>query len=256
MGAVLDNSNAPEIPDQVTENKTKVQLRDRSTLRKPKKLDDYEIDSENIFYCSAYEDEPLTYEQAINCIDANAMEEEMQSLEKNQVWELVEAPKNSSIMENKWGYKLKTDSNGNIQKHKARLVAKGFSQCKGMDFHESFSPVVRFDSIRVLLTMILQESLILKQFDVRTTFLNGDIEEVVHMKQPTRYEDGTTKLCKLLKSLYGPRQSSRCWNQKSKQFLLTYGLIQSKADPCIYMLINQNKIVLLVNILITDWQLE
>lgn len=239
------------------ERSTGIQLRDRSKLNKPKKLEDYEVDLDNVCdYCIENPEEPLTFQQAVNGTNAQewkqAMEEEMNSLKTSKVWELVEVPKNSTIVENKWVYKLKTDTNGNIQKFRARLVAKGFSQREGIDFNETFSPVVRFDSIRILLTVIVQENLVLKQFDVKTAFLNGDIEEVIYMKQPTGFNDGTTRVCKLLKSLYGLRQSSRCWNQRIKVFLTNYGLNQSKADPCIYMLIKNNLIILLVSIYIDD----
>lgn len=239
------------------ERSTGIQLRDRSKLNKPKKLEDYEADLDNVCdYCIVNPEEPLTFQQAVNGTNAQewkqAMEEEMDSLKTSKVWELVEVPKNSTIVENKWVYKLKTDTNGNIQKFRARLVAKGFSQREGIDFNETFSPVVRFDSIRILLTVIVQENLVLKQFDVKTAFLNGDIEEVIYMKQPTGFNDGTTRVCKLLKSLYGLRQSSRCWNQRIKVFLTNYGLKQSKADPCIYMLIKNNLITLLVSIYVDD----
>lgn len=157
------------------------------------------------------------------------------------VWKLVEAPKGSTIVDNKWVYKIKTDADGNVQRYKARLVAKGFTQRQGIDFNKTFSPVVRFDSIRLILTMAVQENLIIKQFDVKTAFLNGEIEESIYMKQPNGFHDGTNRVCKLLKSLYGLRQSSRCWNKKFKIFLLKYGFKESKGDPCLFILIKANK---------------
>jgi hypothetical protein len=120
-------------------------------------------------------------------------------------------------------------------KFKARLVAKGYSQKADIDYTETFSPVIRFDTIRVMLSVAAKEKLHLAQFDIKTAFLYGELEETIYMRQPEGFEDGTARVCKLNKSLYGLKQSPRCWNKRFKSFLDKHGLIQSAADPCLFI---------------------
>src|ERR1700722_8658417 len=107
-------------------------------------------------------------------------------------------------------YKTKRDSKGNIERYKARLVAKGFTQKEGIDYTETFSPVSRKDSLRIIMALVAHFDLELQQMDVKTTFLNGDLEEEVYMKQPEGFpsSDGDQLVCKFKKSLYGLKQAS------------------------------------------------
>ena len=124
-----------------------------------------------------------------------------------------------------------------MERFKARLVAKGYAQKQGIDYDETFSPVVKFQSIRVLLAFALENDLLLHQMDVVTAFLNGTLEEDIYMQQPDGYlQQGEEHLvCKLKKSLYGLKQSPRCWNKVLTEFLTSVGFVQSSADPCIYV---------------------
>ncbi len=162
------------------------------------------------------------------------MNDEMRSLAANNTWELVERPEGRKVIDNRWVYKVKLNSDGSVDKFKARLVARGFTQEAGVDFNETYSPVARFDTIRAVLSVAASERLRLAQFDIKTAFLYGDLEEVVYMKQPAGYEDGTQTVCKLNRSLYGLKQSPRCWNKKFKAFLTSHGLQTSEADPCLF----------------------
>lgn len=164
---------------------------------------------------------------------SQALLEEMSSLNQNQVWELVQPLKDKSIIKNRWVYKIKKDTNIRIIRYKARLVAKGNNQKEGIDYTETFSPVVRFASIRVILTMDANKNLILKQFDI-TAFLHGEIKEEIYTEQPKGFEDGTGRVCKVQKSLYGLKQSSRCCNKRFTQFLLKYGFV-TKADRSMHL---------------------
>ena len=115
------------------------------------------------------------------------MEEEMDSLMHNQTWDLVRLPESKTTLQNKWVYRLKEEDGGK-QRYKAILVVKGFAQKKGIDFDEIFSPVVKMNSIRTILSLVATEDLHLEQLDVKTTFLHGDLEEEIYMQQPEGYE--------------------------------------------------------------------
>ncbi|GBO19580.1 Retrovirus-related Pol polyprotein from transposon TNT 1-94 [Araneus ventricosus] len=129
----------------------------------------------------------------------------MLSMEKNKVWGLVELPeKEKQPITCKWIFKRKRDG-----KYKARLVARGFMQKEGVDYTETFFPVISMPSLRLVLVLILQENLHSYVMDVKTAFLNGDLDEVVYMSQPQGYDDGTRKVCKLNKSLLWSQTSSK-----------------------------------------------
>lgn len=132
--------------------------------------------------------------------------------------------------------------NTSIVRHKARLVARGFTQEYGIDYLETFSPVVRFTSLRSILAIAASQNMHMKQFDVKTAFLNGELEETVFMKQPIGFDDGSGKVCKLQRSLYGLKQASRCWNRKFTSFIEQFGLEVCDSDPCVFVS-HQNNII-------------
>ena len=143
-----------------------------------------------------------------------AMEKGMKSLQENEVWDLVELPRGRKPVGSKWVFKVKTDEDGNVERYKARLVAQGFTQKFGADCDETFCPVVRLESVRTLIELSVQHILQLHQVDITTAFLNGKLEEEVFMKQPEGFVVKGQKhlVCRLKKSLYGLKQSPRCWN--------------------------------------------
>ncbi len=170
------------------------------------------------------------------------METEMKSLQENDVWDLVRLPTGRKIVGSKWVFKKKTGADGTVERYKARLVAQGFTQKYGMDYDETFCPVVRQESLRMLIALSVQQDLKLQQVDVTTAFLNGSLEEEVFMRQPEGFEvKGKENLvCKLKKSIYGLKQSPRCWNAALDLQLREMGFIQSKNDPCIYFKNTEN----------------
>ena len=182
--------------------------------------------------------EPRTYTEAMQCDDANdwktAMANEIESLKENDIWDLVPKPGNRKVLSCKWVYRVKMDENGEVDKFKARLVARRFSQEAGIDYFDTFSPVTRFETIRAMISVAAKENK-LAHFDVKTAFLYGDLDEVMYMSQPEGYVDGSERVCKLKKSLYGLKQSLRCWNKKFTLFLSKHGFQQSEADPCLYI---------------------
>ena len=163
-----------------------------------------------------------------------AMEKEMESLQANEVWDLVKLPKDRKAVGSKWVYKTKKSANKEIERHKARLVAQGYTQKPGQDYDETFSPVVRFESLRMVIALAIQNGLKLHQMDVTTAFLNGELKEEVYMKQPEGYvvKGKEDLVCKLRKSIYGLKQSPRCWNSALDDYL---GFVQAAGDPCLYM---------------------
>jgi len=143
----------------------------------------------------------------------DAMKDEIDSMARNKVWELVDIPPQCKPIGSKWFFKIKSRADGSIDKFKARLVAKGFTQVKGTDYEESFSPVVRFASIRLLLALVVHLDLELFQMDAKTAFLNGNLKEEIYMDQPIGFvsKGQEDKVCRLKRSIYGLKQSSRSW---------------------------------------------
>ena len=166
-----------------------------------------------------------------------AMQEEIDSLNEYDVWELTKLPEGRKAVGCKWVYKIKRNSNGDAERFKARLVAQGYAQKYGEDYDETFSPVVRFESIRSVIALSVQRKLQLHQMDITAAFLNGELNEDVYMKQPQGFEDNNRKdyVYKLKKSLYGLKQSSRCWNSVLHEHLKSMGFCQTAGDPCIYI---------------------
>lgn len=205
------------------------QLRNRQQLKKPDRLIEIMLAEIN---------EPKNYTEAITSVDhehwRKAMEEEMASLKENATWSLEPLPPDRKPITNRWVYRIKRKADGKIDRYKARLVARGFSQQEGVDYNETFSPVARYDTVRAILSVAASEHLHLAQFDVKSAFLNGFLKEEIYMQQPEGFSDGTDRVCKLHKSLYGLKQSPRCWNQRFKDFLVSLGLVESKADPCLF----------------------
>ena len=202
--------------------------------------------------------EQLTYQQVhTNPNWQTAMQAEMDSITNNATWSLVELPPTKKAISSRWVYKLKPGSHGGPPRYKARLVARGFEQKDGIDFFDTFAPVVRWETIRILLAIATHQNWTIHQLDVLTAFLNGILEEDVYMHQPLGFvQKGAEHLvCKLHKSLYGLRQSPRAWYARLHTALLAWKLTQSHSDPNLYFAhVGNHTIALLVyvdDILIT-----
>jgi hypothetical protein len=166
----------------------------------------------------------------------NAVKDELDSIEKNNVWKIVTKPKNVNIISTRWVFVKKTDEHGNLVKYKARLVARGFQQIYGVDYNETFAPVVRFTSIRVILSIAVQRKMFIHQMDVKTAFLNGKIDEDIYIEIPDGInENPISKCCKLNRSLYGLKQSPLSWNIVLDEFLKSNNLNRTDADFGVYI---------------------
>ena len=164
-----------------------------------------------------------------------AMDEEMESLRKNETWSLVKLPRGRNVVSSKWVFKSKTNPDGSLNRRKARLVARGFSQTAGVDYFETFAPVVRYESVRCVLSLAAAHDMDIRQFDVKTAFLNGTLDETVFMEQPEGFEDGTDRVCKLNRSLYGLKQSPCNWNARFNEFLAAEDFVATAEDTCVFV---------------------
>jgi hypothetical protein len=183
-------------------------------------------------------EEPQSYYEAMKSKDATkwkeAMDAEFKSLKDNETWKLCRLPNGRNAIGCRWILRKKLNANGTINKYKARLVAKGYSQKEGIDYEETFSPVVKFNSIRIIFAIAVNNNLLLHQMDVKTAFLNGNIEEDIYMQQPEGYSNEDGLVCKLQRSLYGLKQSARSWNQRINTVLLELGFQRCNGDNCMY----------------------
>lgn len=217
-------------------------------------IDRFVVDIAETFFAEGQD--RVIYEKAVHCSEAelwkDAMNEEIDSLMENKTWKLVKPPVDAKILQNQWVYRKKPTLDGFNARYKARLVVKDFSQRPGIDFDETFSPVAKYASIRAVLSLAAASGMYVVQFDIKTAFLNGHLEESVFMIQPKGFDDGTGQVCKLERALYGLKQSARCWNQKFVRTLRKVGLELSQANPCIFTT-RDCKEKLMLAIYIDDW---
>ncbi|GKA38614.1 retrovirus-related pol polyprotein from transposon TNT 1-94 [Tanacetum coccineum] len=182
-----------------------------------------------------------------------AMQEELNEVERLEVWELVPCLDKVMVITLKWMYKVKLDELGGILKNKARLVARGYRQEKRIDFEESFAIVARLDAIRIFLAYTAHMNMIVYQMDVKTAFLNGILCEEVYVSQPGGFmdQDNLNHMYKLKKALYGLKQAPRAWYDLLSKFLLSQEFSKGTVDPTL-IIRRQGKDILLVQIYVDD----
>lgn len=174
-----------------------------------------------------------------------AVHEEMEALKKNETWEEVVLPPGKKPVRCRWIFTIKLDSSGKIDRLKARLVAKGYTQKYGIDYEDTFAPVAKINTIRILVSIAANKEWPLRQYDVKNAFLNGHLEEEVYMDPPPGMNFGN-KVCKLNKALYGLKQSPRAWFGRFSKFMKNLGYKQSDADHTLFIKNNQGKITALI----------
>ena len=172
-----------------------------------------------------------------------AMKSKMQSMYDNQVRNLVDPPKGAKVIGCKWVHKIKHDMT-----FKSRLVAKGFKQTHGIDYDETFSPVVILKSIRILLAIAAYYDYKIWKMDVKIAFLNGNLLEDVYMTQSKGFLDPkySNRVCKLQRSIYGLKQASRSWNLRFDKAVKEFGFMKNEDEPCVYKKVSGSDIVFLV----------
>ncbi|KAL4324612.1 hypothetical protein GQ457_11G008400 [Hibiscus cannabinus] len=183
--------------------------------------------------------EPSFFHQAVKLPEWRvAMDEELQAMENLKTWSVVELPPGKRAIACKWVYRIKRKADGTIDRYKARLVAKGFTQIEGIDFIDTFSPVAKMTTFKVLLALAAMHNWHLLQLDVNNAFLNGILDEEVYMQLPQGYKTNSSDsnmVCKLHKSIYGLRQASRQWFHTFSKVVLQYGFVQSPSEHSLFV---------------------
>lgn len=240
------------LPSQSERPAEDVQVPRRSDRerRLPGKYHDYDMSCSAFSACYNFTEAPEDYKSIKSHPECEkwelAVQDEIKSLINNKTWEVCDHPKNIQPLRSKWVLKIKNDKHGNVQKYKARLVAKGFMQKQGRDFQETFAPVAKLATIRIVLAVANKKKYMCHQMDVKTAFLNGFLDEDVYMYPPEGFEVDSGKLCKLKKSLYGLKQSPRCWNIRFNNFILKLNFIRSNHDYCVYVRVSGKEVTYVI----------
>ena len=194
------------------------------------------------------------YEALQNPEWKKAIEDEVCALEKNETWELTDLPKGKNPVGCKWIFTIKYKANGDIDRFKARLVAKGFTQSYGIDYQETFAPVAKLNTIRILLSLAVNLDQQLHQLDVKNAFLNGDLEEEVYMDIPSGLEKkmNINKVCRLRKSLYGLKQSPQAWFDRFTKVVKKFGYSQCHADHTLFIKYSKKGKITIIIIYVDD----
>ncbi|RVX04589.1 Retrovirus-related Pol polyprotein from transposon RE1 [Vitis vinifera] len=220
-------------------------------ITRSKLKNDPSLKSQMVTFAATRSDisEPKTYRTTLKIPHwLKAMQEEIKALIQNRTWDLVPRPPTTNIVGSKWVFKTKLKEDGTIDRYKARLVARGFSQIPGLDFGETFSPVIKHTTIRMIFSLAVTLGWKMRQLDVKNAFLHGFLKEEVFMEQPPGFinEDLPNHVCKLNRSLYGLKQAPRAWFDRLSQCLLHLGFCCGKADSSLFILRKGQSIVLLL----------
>ena len=243
----LEEASAPENPSsrRIDEEEKSEDLHDEPTLSA------FWHASANALEASTDLSEPLTYEAAVSGPDQvhwrKAIHAELESMRLRGVFRAAKLPNGQRAIGTKWVFKIKRKADGSIEKYKARLVAKGFKQQYGIDYTETFSPVVKYVTLRMVIAIAKQFDWPLDQLDVVTAFLYGVMKEQVFCAVPEGVEmDGDFDCFELVKAIYGLKQASRVWNETFDEYVRSIDFQVSAYDPCLYIKIADGYCVLLL----------
>lgn len=174
------------------------------------------------------------------------MAEEMKALYKNGTWEVVPLPPGKKTVGCRWIFTIKHKADGSVERFKARLVAKGYTQKYGVDYQETFAPVAKINTVRVLMSLAANMDWPLLQFDVKNAFLHGDLKEEVYMDPPPGILEKEGMVCKLKKALYGLKQSPRAWFGRFALAMKKFGYKQSNSDHTLFLKHRKGKVTALI----------
>ena len=203
-------------------------LRDRSTIHPE---DKYGFPNMN-----AVVSKPVTYQEAASIPEWQlAMSEELAALDRTGTWDLVPLPPHAIPITCKWVFKIKTKSDGSIERYKARLVARGFQQTQGLDYDETFAPVAHMTTVRTLIAVAASCSWPISQMDVKNAFLHGDLHEEVYMQPSPGVHAPSGYVCRLRRALYGLKQAPRAWFERFVSVIRAAGFSPSEHDPALFI---------------------
>jgi len=176
------------------------------------------------------------------------MQVELLALEKTGTWDIVDLPPHAKPIGCRWIFKVKHHANGSVERYIARLVAQGYTQIEGLDYFDTYSPVAKMTTVRLVIALASLNSWFIHQLDVNNAFLHGDLQEDVYMLVPPSIKTiKSNQVCKLKKSLYGLKQSSRKWYEKLTSILLQHQYVQASSNHSLFLKkTDQSFIVLLV----------
>jgi len=225
-----------------TENEQETQLRRSTRPRNPPvKLTAEKVGELHFAEAFMHQIEPQSYSEAMQSEQKEdwikAMNDEMSSLQKTKTWELAELPSGFKPLNLKWVFKKKLKQDGTLDRFKARIVVKGFEQREGINYSETFAPVMKKESLRLLLAIAAFYNFSISQMDVKTAFLYGELDEEIYVNQPDGFKVSgqESKVLKLKKSIYGLKQAPRQWNKRINQVLESFGLHRLESDNCLYV---------------------
>lgn len=183
----------------------------------------------------------------------DAMSREFNSTTENLTWDLVEVSEKMNVVGCRWVFTIKYNSDGTIDRYKARIMAKGYHQQQDIDYEDTFGPVIKSTTIRIVLGLAVNNDWPVRQIDVNTAFLQGHLNEEVFMAQPPGFSDSDrpSHVCRLKKAIYGLKQAPRAWYSELKTFLLQSGFYNSLADKSLFIL-KQNATFVYVLVYVDD----
>lgn len=256
-----DSENETEKTEEdpiMTRTERRPGLRSHDQLKLPKER--YElpyVNSQEIReYINLVNAGPKTIIEALDSVKSKewkqAIDAEYESHMKNGSWTLVKPPSNANIIDSKWVLTEKLNEKGEVEKYKARLVAKGFKQIEGIDYFDTYAPVIRYKTFRLILALAARFKLKVFQFDAITAFLNAKVEEEIYMKQPESYVKDPSLVCKLNKAVYGIKQAPNLWNKTVNEYLLKKGFKRTISDPCLYYKTSNTGNLILLGLYVDD----
>ncbi|GKA47590.1 retrovirus-related pol polyprotein from transposon TNT 1-94 [Tanacetum coccineum] len=250
---VVPNSG-PTIP-AIGEGRHQRVRRSPAYLRDYLAGDDLDSDNDEVNITDLVYQDPIYFEDAVKDDKwKKAMDLEIQAIERNQTWRLVDLPNGAKCISLKWLFKTKFNERGDVDKYKARLVARGCGQEFGVDYVEIFAPVARMDTIRLMIALAAQKGWNIYQMDVKSAFLHGTLEEDVYVQQPQGYvvKDNEHKVYKLHKALYGLKQAPRAWFSCIEAYFIKEGFTRSNFEHTLFIKTTSDGKMLFVNIYVDD----
>jgi hypothetical protein len=252
---------AQSAPDAGEEEAPRRSLRERHGINRYGMINGNLAQGRTAFACSALLGtatpgplEPRSHSEAVkSSLWKEAIDKELASHASNGTWTFVKLPAGRKAIGSKWVFKIKLKADGTVERAKARLTAKGFAQREGVDYHETFAPVLHYKTLRVVLALVAAEDYELQQLDVETAFLNATVTEDLYMQVPEGVTDAPPgTVCKLVKALYGIKQAPHAWNGDIDNTLLELGYTRSEYDECLYIKMSRTGRRMLIPLFVDD----